>query len=1144
MANISLREYIRKIENLIDNGQIDQAIGHCKHILKVYPKHIDSYRLLGKALLEKQKYGDASDILQRVLSSVPDDFISHIGMSIIREDENNLDAAIWHMERAFEVQPSNKAVQDELRRLYTSRDGVAPPKIRLTRGALVRMYTRGELYNQAVAEIWSALTEDPNRVDLEVILARIYYLLGQKVEATETCSKLISKLPYCYEANKILTEILPGTTREEDEKVFRQRVVDMDPYFQFVNEKTLATADVPDSKIMVEYYDWDPSINIDEQPDWAQSIGFALDNESSSGDDFSGWLNNIVSQPDETMDLEIDIETESVTPEETQEEAVNRDELQDEKSKIALPTDDEEEKVIPDWIKDAGWEVSNEENETLEKGFTIPSILPLEEEISDNEFDNSVKGLNQGEKEEEEEIQPAEIPAWLQEIAPSENSFNIPDEVDDFEVKNLEDLFDDLEKDKSEFIRSESEIRWENEFAEEKESSLDDTLQGFDFSSLSLNEDESKTKLESVGELDSQEKLEDDLDWIKDLSSDDEPAENEEIPTSNVIENIPELEKEEELDKKSLDQIINELEEIEIEPVPSKDDEWLNSLVIDEIKEDAAKENLIENLKEEIPDWIKSVIDEENEQSPFSSMNDEDSLPDWLSISDEKLESELDDIKISFDDLKDQSIPVDTSIEFEESSENYEEKYSEDSLSELMDDELFSAPEKLKTEEIDIETEGSPLELEISEEVIEEIQPIIAYEEEPVSEIEDQVKEDLVPDLEFYQEADKTKELEEEEQPSVENDEDELESALAWMEGLALKQGAEEETLLSKPEERSETPPDWISEASEPAPDNQDELDTTPSWLKELEIETGEIQSHETIQTLEGITSKEFLETVEDQENEILSEMDKYKDKVHDFEHLFEELEPEGDEKPTAPFEQNVDFDVDETTVVLPEKTESEPLLDKEISDIETEENFEELTPQIEIDAGESSIEIAEPKIQDVESEELFPEFSIEDDILLEEGEELSVEYPEEEVVSEEISEIEDQKFEVTEDISSPEDQIIEPVETIQESMIDEQEIVTKFEEEIEDTQPVKVKDNRFDELETANKFLYNGNLEEALNIFDPLIHDGFELEKIIENIQNALDHHYPIDINLWQALGDAYLKNNQLQNALDAYSKAEDLLL
>ena len=152
MGNISLRAYYRKIESLIEANKNDEAIAHCKHILLTYPKNLETYRLLAKAYLETHRYPDALDILQRILSVVPDDFIAHVGMSIIREDEKNLDAAVWHMERAFDVQPSNIAVQDELKRLLGQRDGTEPAKIRLTRGALVRMYLRGNLHTQAIAE--------------------------------------------------------------------------------------------------------------------------------------------------------------------------------------------------------------------------------------------------------------------------------------------------------------------------------------------------------------------------------------------------------------------------------------------------------------------------------------------------------------------------------------------------------------------------------------------------------------------------------------------------------------------------------------------------------------------------------------------------------------------------------------------------------------------------------------------------------------------------------------------------------------------------------------------------------------------------------------------------------------------------------
>ena len=84
------------------------------------------------------------------------------------------------------------------------RDGIEPPKLRLTRGALVRMYARGDLYRQAIAEARAAIKEDPQRLDLEIVLARMYYQTGQKAEAAEICSRLVMKLPYCMEANRIL----------------------------------------------------------------------------------------------------------------------------------------------------------------------------------------------------------------------------------------------------------------------------------------------------------------------------------------------------------------------------------------------------------------------------------------------------------------------------------------------------------------------------------------------------------------------------------------------------------------------------------------------------------------------------------------------------------------------------------------------------------------------------------------------------------------------------------------------------------------------------------------------------------------------------------------------------------------------------
>src|SRR5512138_3762737 len=227
MAKVSLRAYNREIETMIDRGQFDEAIAHCRHILKTYPKHLETYRLLGKAYLESKRYGDAVDIFSRILATVPNDFVAQVGMSIIRDEENKLDDAIWHMERAFETQPSNPAIQSELQRLYGRRDGVQPPRIRMTRGALAHMYVQGELFPQAISEIRSVLSNDPRRTDMQTLLARAYYRNGQKAEATELCTELLSKYPYCLDANRLMAEIAPATQRAEMAQEYRKRVIEL-----------------------------------------------------------------------------------------------------------------------------------------------------------------------------------------------------------------------------------------------------------------------------------------------------------------------------------------------------------------------------------------------------------------------------------------------------------------------------------------------------------------------------------------------------------------------------------------------------------------------------------------------------------------------------------------------------------------------------------------------------------------------------------------------------------------------------------------------------------------------------------------------------------------------------------------------------
>ena len=79
-------------------------------------------------------------------------------------------------------------------------------------------------------------------------------------------------------------------------------------------------------------------------------------------------------------------------------------------------------------------------------------------------------------------------------------------------------------------------------------------------------------------------------------------------------------------------------------------------------------------------------------------------------------------------------------------------------------------------------------------------------------------------------------------------------------------------------------------------------------------------------------------------------------------------------------------------------------------------------------------------------------------------------------------------------------------------------------------------------ELIIARNRLAEGDVEETVAQYSKLIKNRDLLPEIIRDLKEAL-YRFPVDISLWQTLGDAYMRNDQLTEALEAYTKAEELL-
>ncbi|MBK8781240.1 MAG: tetratricopeptide repeat protein [Anaerolineales bacterium] len=373
MAKVSLRIYNREIERLVEQGHIDEAIAHCRHILKTFPKHLETYRMLGKAFLESKRYGEAVDVFGRVLMATPGDFVSHVGLSIINDEQNKMDDAIWHMERAFEAQPSNAAIQGELQRLYGRRDGMEPPKIRMTRGALAHMYVQGELYPQAIAEIRAVLAQDSQRADMQILLAYSYFKGGQKSDASDICNQLLKRYPYCFDANRIMVELLPATAgATESTQIYRMHVGELDPYANFVKGSVFQAGDVPDASVNLERLEYSGE-DVPAGQEWTSSLGLGSSAMpalgASSFDAQPDWLKS-GGLTDAAGTLQTPPQTDSVS---------------------------EPDGQIPDFLRAAGWGESNSPEQPI------------------SFFDDEPAGGGDA-------LVPAELPDWLKGQAPAANN--------------------------------------------------------------------------------------------------------------------------------------------------------------------------------------------------------------------------------------------------------------------------------------------------------------------------------------------------------------------------------------------------------------------------------------------------------------------------------------------------------------------------------------------------------------------------------------------------------------------------------------------------------------------------------------------------------------------------------------------------
>jgi len=1090
MISIPLRSYVREIEKHVENGRNDEAIAHCRHILETYPKYTDVYRLLGKAFLESQRYGDAADIFQRVLSSSPDDFVSNVGMSIVREDEGNLDEAIWHMERAFEIQPANTAIQDELRRLYGRRDGVEPPKVRLTRGALARMYFKGELYQQAITEIRTAIAENPKRLDLQILLSEVYSKTGQLAEASEIASNVIRKLPYCLIANQIMIKILVGTAREKEGQVFQDRLNQIEPYSAFITPENPTATSVPDHMIKIEKLDWKPGQAIgglEGQPIWAKSLGIEVDDKTEEKEEIlPKWL---------TGEIEEEIEEDTDTDDQQAVPAFSFDvlgeipppgELTKVPDNFPSPTTEEE---VPEWMKEVDW------NETVEE---------LKEEESPHDEAMEIP------EQDEVEIASAEIPDWLRAMAPSPGPNQFP-ELEDIDTSWMDEIIS-ASKDKE----SPDHIGIKDGIIDFQEQ---DKLPDW----LAIDESES--------EYGTSDKTSDQLpDWMK-----------EESELSDKFEIYPATEQE---------------GSKELEEAPSAGDE-LPEWIFEEHDQGKAptSEVKISPSAQEMPDWLVEIAEQKAAAQPAEEVSFLEEKPELDTrtpqsfISDDELPAWLkEDISIKEAESSEEIV----SIETEEDISEWEKLSSESEPVEIPEWLLEEKPTiaEIRSTDVDASALREPVETfeEIQVEGDVQVGEDAQVEEKDTTPLGDtQPRKVVASDEEVIAPTEEIDMPTDAIPPEIPSEKisplGDTDAAYAWLESLAVKQGADE-ALLLRPEERLETPPEWVQQAA------LEETEFIPPTSLAESIEQEEIEElkpdeTEVIATEESISQvKPFKEPISSaEETEFISPAFLAESIM---EEGIEEIEPEESEEISA------------EELIENLKPQEEPVPTME----------EEIIPEAETTSLEDIGKITEAEPENSEVPEIFEEVPELPDWLLatesETHEDLEWKPPEliEKININEASLVDFEKlpgigFVMAQRIieyretNGPFDSIEDLVQVYGLGPATLDEIRDQIDVEIPSTITFRLEEETLaiDEEEEispriveARDSLSQGNLEQALEIYGNLIQTKHSLPTIIKDLEE-ITANQPQDIRIWQNLGDAYLREDKVKEALDAYIKAEKLL-
>jgi tetratricopeptide (TPR) repeat protein len=225
MAQLTLRDYLQETEDVISNGHVDDALARCQYVLARFPEALEAQRLLGEIYLKQGHLDEAQQTFDWVLTNDPENVIVYCDRALISEHKADYDTALDCYQQAYELSRGNSNIRNEFNKLSAK---VGQQGFMFSRAGLARLYMRGDLLTQAIQEWEAVLAATPDRLDARTGLLEAYWRDGLYDRVEQLATQILQDVPGCAKALVLLAYVISARDMEQAHELL-QRAEVLDP---------------------------------------------------------------------------------------------------------------------------------------------------------------------------------------------------------------------------------------------------------------------------------------------------------------------------------------------------------------------------------------------------------------------------------------------------------------------------------------------------------------------------------------------------------------------------------------------------------------------------------------------------------------------------------------------------------------------------------------------------------------------------------------------------------------------------------------------------------------------------------------------------------------------------------------------------